>query len=601
MKRKLIVGFDDLFESAHPRTLEELLLEVLNGISQFWLLRCVTQLLGYVNQVPATERTHTMDMGRIFGEIGLRQKPYARDYHQQVTNFGWSYGKGEVNVLHPKPLLQLFQFGFKRPDEPHTVSDEELEIRLFVACLLLNTPYINQQSAANKAAEQLLPAATVARFALTSMFSDFELVNQRPAQILWAQLMKSVRFFEFMESQPRFAPLMRAFLEYHGCADWQEYTRQLSGMVKPIIYDNTPGRINLTVTAGDEFEAGRAFLSRFALKPGQALDEDDFISLRSTPLYEEEPGNFVLVYPVLAVETLHKGLYFQFSRLNDALPEGEHIKGWRPIYCDHYSEQYLLNRLLDSSFQSRGMALSGTVIKESRTLKGQAEPDYYFRDGQRAILFESKDVLVPQSAKAGTDFPAYLEEVRKRFHYEINDKGKEVGKATRQLLRNVARLLNHELSLDTDYDKATLVIYPVLVLHDRLYNVPGLNVLVNDWFQQDLAEHASKGLQVQNVRPLVIVDVDTILAFHEHFRDQRLVFEDVLDAYYQYLHPDLGRAENNSEVERLMMQEALPFALFLENYAGEKGLAPVPTEALYALLPIINKGAAPEDKTLVDE
>jgi hypothetical protein len=601
MKRKLIVGFDDLFESTQPRTPEELLVEVLSGVSQFWLLRGVTQLLGYVNQVPATERTHTMDMERIFGELGLRQKSYARDYHRQVTRFGWSRGKGEVNVLHPKPLLQLFQFGFKRPDEPHTVSDEELEVRLFVACLVLNTPYIDQQSAASSTAEQLLPAATVARFALTSMFSDFELVNQRPAQILWAQLMKSVRFFEFMESEPRFAPLMRAFLDHHGCTDWQQYVRQLSGMVKPVIYDNTPGRINLTVTPGDDFEAGRTFLSRFALTPGQILEEDDFISLRSTPLYEEEPGNFVLIYPVLAVETLHKGLYFQFSRLNDALPEGEHIKGWRPIYCDYYSEQYLLNNLLATSFQGRGITLSGTVIKESRTLKGQAEPDYYFRDGQRAILFESKDVLVPQSAKAGTDFPAYLEEVRKRFHYEVNDKGKEVGKATRQLLRNVARLLNHELPLDTDYDKATLIIYPVLVLHDRLYNVPGLNVLVNDWFQQDLAEQASNGLQVQNVRPLVIVDVDTILAFHEHFRNQELIVEDVLEEYYQYLHPDFGQAGSEAEAEQLVIQEALPFALFLENYAGKKGLTPVPTEALHALLPIINKGANPEDEALISE
>jgi hypothetical protein len=601
MNRKLLVGFDDLFESEVPATSEEMLKRVLSGISKFWLLRCVTQLLGYVNQVPAIERTYTMDMQRIFGEIGLWQKPQALDYHKQVTLFGIAHGKSELNILHPKPLLQLFQLGFKRDDEPHTVSDHELECQLFMACMLMNTPYINQQLAATEAAKQLLPATTVASFVLPGMFSDFELVNQRLAQILSAQLLKSVRFFEFMESEPRFAPLLQAFVSHHGCNDWQDYTRQLSNITRPVIYNSEPERINIVVPPGEDFEDSRAFLSRFALKSDQPLDEEDFTSLRTTPLYEEEPGLFVLIYPVLAVEALHKGLYFQFSRLNDTLSEQERINGWRPVYCDHYSEQYLLNSLLDISFYGRGVALRGTAIKESLKRKGQGEPDYYFRDGQRAILFESKDVLVPQSAKAGTDFPAYFEEVHKRFHYDVNDKGKEVDKATRQLLRNVARLLNHEIPLDTDYDPAELVIYPVLVLHDRLYNVPGLNVLVNDWFQQDLAIRASKGLPAHNVRPLVIVDVDTVMAYHEAFRDRILVFEDVLEEYYHYLHPDYSKAGSQVELEQLIIQEALPFALFLENYAGEKGLSPVPMEALYALLPIINRGATPEAEPLTNE
>jgi hypothetical protein len=601
MIRKLLVGFDDVFESQVPATLEQILTRVLSGVSRRWLLQGVTQLLGYVNQVPAVERTHTLDMQHIFGSQGLWQKPQALDYYEQVTNFGISHGKRELSVLHPKPLLQLFQLGFQRADEPHTVSDQEWECQLFLACMLMNTPYINQQSAATKAAKQLMPAASLARFMLPSMFADFELINQRSAQILSAQLLKSVRFFEFMESEPRFVPLLQAFLRHHGCTDWQDYNRGLSGVVKPVIYDNEPGRINLNVLAGDNFEADRAFLNRFALTPGQALDEEDFTSLRTTPLYEEEPGRFVLIYPVLAVEALHKGLYFQFNLLNDALPDGERISNWRSVYCDFYSEQYLLNNLLDISFQGRGVALSGTVIKPHLKHKGQGEPDYYFRDGHRAILFESKDVIVPKGARTGSDFFAYFEEVKKRFHYDVNEKGKEVGKATRQLVRNVARLLNHEIPLDTDYDRAELVIYPVLVLHDRLYNVPGLNVLVNDWFQQDLAASASEDLPVHNVRPLVIVDVDTVMAYHEAFRDQVLVFEEVLEEYYHYLSPDHSKAGSQAAREQLAIQATLPFALFLENYAGERGLSPVPMEALYALLPKMNKGAAPAVEPLAEE
>lgn len=590
MTRRLLVGFNDLFDSPTPATKAQLL----SGVSRFWLLRCITQLLGYQNQVPAAERTLKMDMERIFGEQGLREKPFAQRAYAHIVSFGQQYGKGALNVLHPKPLLQLFEFAFERPDEPHTVNDEELEASLFLACLLANTPYIDQQSAASTAAEQLLPTPTVPRFALTSMFSDFELINQQPVQVLRAQLIKSARFFEFLESNGRFTPLLQAFLAHYGCTTWQEYTRQLAGLVKPVIYANKPGRISVVVAPGAEFEASREFLNHFALQPGQELDKEDFTSLRETPLYEEEPGDFVLIYPVLVVEMLHKGLYFQFNLLNKLLPEAEQASDWRSVYCDFFSEQYLLYGLLDAAFQGRGLTLSGTVIKESKTLKGQGEPDYYFRQGQRAILFESKDVLVPKNAKAGTDFTAYFEEVRKRFDYEINKKGKHVDKAARQLLRNVARLLEKEFPLDRDYDPAELIIYPVLVLYDRLYNVPGLNVLVNGWFQEQLALRAEKGLPVHNVRPLVMVDVDTVLAFHEHFRSQQLVFEDVLEKYYSYLHPDLSVAKDDAEAEKLIMQQAHPFALFLENYASERGMALLPMQSLYGLLPIINKGAPEE-------
>ncbi|MBO0360467.1 hypothetical protein J0X19_21070 [Hymenobacter sp. BT186] len=590
MTRRLLVGFKDLFDSSTPPTLASLL----SGVSRFWLLRCVTQLLGYQNQVPAAERTLKMDMERIFGERGLVEKPFAKRAYAHITSFGQQFGKDALNLLHPKPLLQLFEYGFERPDEPHTLSDEELEASLFLACLFVNTPYIDQQSAASTAAEKLLPTPTVPRFALTSMFSDFELINQQPVQVLWAQLIKSTRFFEFLESESRFKPLLQAFLAHYDCATWQDYTRQIAGLVKPVIYADQPGRISVVVAPDAEFEASRAFLAHFALTPGQELDREDFTSLRETPLYEEEPGCFVLIYPVLVVEMLHKGLYFQFNKLNKALPAAEQVSDWRSVYCDFFSEQYLLNALLDASFQGRGLALSGTVIKESKTLKGQGEPDYYFRNGQRAVLFESKDVLVPKDAKAGTDFTAYFEAVRKRFDYETDKKGKRVDKAVRQLLRNVVRLLEKQFPLDTDYDKAELIIYPVLVLHDRLYNVPGLNVLVNDWFQQQMALLAEKGLVVRNVRPVVMVDVDTVLAFHEHFRDQQLVFEDVLEEYFGYLHPDLSRAKSDAEVEKLIMQQAHPFALFLENYAGERGMSPLPKQSLYGLLPIINKGAPEE-------
>lgn len=286
---------------------------------------------------------------------------------------------------------------------------------------------------------------------------------------------------------------------------------------------------------------------------------------------------------------LHKGLYFQFSRVNQTLAKAERIKDWRSEYCDFFSEQYLLYLLLDATFRGRGLALTGSAIKESWQLDGQAEPDYYFRERQRAVVFESKDVLVHKDAKAGHDFPTYLQEVEKKFYRDGTHP-----KAVLQLLHNVKRLLKKELPFDTAYDPVQLSIYPVLVVHDRLYNQPGLNEVVNGWFQTELAQLGAQGLPVQNVKPLIIIDADTLLAFHEHFRNGKLIFENVLDAYLAYINPINRVVESQAELEAVILGTVHPFSLFLENYAHERGLAAVPEEMLYELVNIVNKGAQDE-------
>jgi hypothetical protein len=577
MTRGLLVEFSYLF-SEPVLTVEA----YLSGISRLRRLQCVSHLLGYLSQVPAPKRNHLTDMQQFFGS---HSQLFADEvyYRAKVLQNG---GHARLIFLHPKAVLQLYCYCFELPDEPDTKSSAELEKSLFKACLALNGPYIAEQERASAAAKVLLPNRPLAGMALALSFSDFELVNMRLLNIALPQLIKSVRLFEFLESDVRFAPLLQAFLHRFDCRDWPEYFRKLGGVTKPILQAENPGRISVEIPDSQpDFEASRTFLRHFTLPEGQPLDKADFTSLRTTPLVEETPGTFVLAYPVLVLEAMHKGLYFQFNAANRSLPKVQQHSDWRSVYCDLFSEQYLLYMLLTAILQGRGMALSGKVIFEGWELKGQSEPDYYFRHEHQAVLFESKDVLVHKDAKAGHDFATYLEEVRKKFHVD----GKHP-KAARQLANNVGRLLRKELPFDTDFDAAELVVYPVLVVHDRLYNQPGLNVFVNDWFQEELAQQ-EPAFPKHNVRPLIIIDVDTLLAYHEDFRDGRLVLEDVLEEYVAYLSaptwPGISAAEN----EQRLMQSVHPFALFLENYAEKRDILGIPKEMLYQLVPLTNRGA----------
>jgi hypothetical protein len=114
---------------------------------------------------------------------------------------------------------------------------------------------------------------------------------------------------------------------------------------------------------------------------------------------------------------------------------------------------------------------------------------------------------------------------------------------------------------------------------------------VNEWFQEELTKLKQQGLPVHNVRPLIIIDVDTLLAFHEDFRDGRLVLEDVLEEYMAYLNAPIWPGMSAAEDEQRQMQAIHPFALFLENYAEKRDMLGIPKEMLYQILPIINRGA----------
>jgi hypothetical protein len=583
MTRQLLVEFNDLFRGDTPPVAA-----LLTGISRLERLQGVSHLLGYLSQTAAPKRDYVTDMQQIFGPTN---DVFAGQVYRMTQELANRVGS-KLNFFHPKTMLQLFGYCFEMSDGRVTQTEAEIERNVFTACLVLNGAYIQEQYQAMTMARQLLLGQPLAATALAGTFSDFELINHRLPNIAILQIIKSVRLFEFLEADARFSPLLDAFLRRFHCENWQAFFRQLSGIIKPVTQAETPGRIAVEVPPGPEYDEACAFLRHFTLPEGQPLDMVDFTSLRSTPLVEEIPGTFVLEYPVLVLETLHKGLYFQFNLANRQLPKGQREPDWRAVYCDLFSEQYLMYLLLNAIFKDRGLSLSGKTILDGWQLKGQSEPDYYFRNGQRAVLFESKDVLVNKDAKAGHDFATYLDEVKKKFYEDQEGHPK----AARQLANNVERLLGHRLPFDVDFDPEQLIIYPVLVVHDRLYNQPGLNVVVNDWFQDELAKLAQKGLPVHNVRPLIIIDVDTLLAYHEDFREGRLVFEDVLEEYLAYLNAPAWAEISAAEDEQRQMQSIHPFALFLENYAEKRDMPGIPTQMLYEILPIINRSAADQSE-----
>ena len=246
---------------------------------------------------------------------------------------------------------------------------------------------------------------------------------------------------------------------------------------------------------------------------------------------------------------------------------------FRSYYCDEFSEKYLLYKTLNYIFKNKYKVFTGVQIK---ALGIEAEPDYYIRNGNFLFLFESKDILINAKIKATYDFQLYEKEFIKKLYFEENN-GKIEKKAVLQLINNIKRVLKKDFSFDVNYKEHLINIYPIIVVHDRQFNVAGLNVLVNHWFKTELEKIKLKGININKVKPITLIDIDTFIYHQDIFRDKTIRLEKVIDEYFKFITINTVRRYKDEEhLLRYAKRTVVPFSIFLSNYVGTKKNKQVP-------------------------
>lgn len=568
--------------------------DYLAGISRETLLKTAIYLLGFRGAQPYREILSSV--------FGSHNQGFIRALVARITEI-------ERQETHQAPSttilvteltkLRFFERAFQRPNEAQTKTEAETEQDILRALLALNFEADEAAGTSMAEVKHLPGVPTLVRLLLITHHATFDLNQEETHEVIMGQLAKFIRLFHFLETDPEYAPLLTAFLRYFDCASWEEYARRIFVLLGPVLHMlKKPGWMVIEVPPGPAFARDCEFLDHFILAEGTTLIEEDFLSTREFPLYKAQPGQYVIVYPRFVVELLHKGLFFRLKKLNESVePRLLGKKDLGSLYKNNFSEESLLVPALDAILKPRGLALSGKEIKDSSVLKklNNGEPDYYFRCGRRVILLESKDINVNKDVKTGEKFSGFVEAVRKKFYRPsiepINDILRET--AVLQLLNNIRRLLAKQLPFDVAYNPKNLIFYPIVVVHDRSFMMPGLNALVNSWFQEQVAYLRQHGMVGGLIKPLVLMDIDTVLAYQDHMANpnNRLVLWDALDAYYNYLQIDLRRykargSQNLSGQEQLNQakRQATSFPDFLADYAGRKLKLPALSETQRQLI-----------------
>jgi hypothetical protein len=291
-------------------------------------------------------------------------------------------------------------------------------------------------------------------------------------------------------------------------------------------------------------------------------------------VYKLDKGKYRIIFDLFVCQLLHIGLYFKLSEINNNLPSAIKVPEFRNLYTFNFSEKHLSYHILQRIFSRRKwIKYSGQELDDAKII---APPDYYVRNGNKVLLFESKDVLINAKIKASKDFNAYESELKKKFYFTVSGT-KTKKKAILQLLNSIETLLDHNNNLDVNYKSKNLRFYPVLLTHSSQFDTIGLNNILNKWFLKELNEIEKKrGIKLK-VIPLTIINIDSLIYFEDHLRDVIDLFGVIEKYHFFTTFKTTKKYKSESHVYESKEKTLIPFSTFFFNYMRDKKLLTPPS------------------------
>lgn len=560
---QLLVEFSAIIDD-EPGELKD----YLTGISRATLLNATTFLLGFSNR--------NSEFDSFYELLSMFFRAENNDFANKMNDrLKALQEKRQVplRIISSYSALQLFEYGFDNLNDEETQTKAESEVNLFKAIILQNQLNTTRQMLAYQSTENLPLPRRIPWLNLSQSLPFSELLNYDLKEVFACQLIKSIFLFEFLESNQTTQAILKKFLEYFEVPDWRAFLKQVIPLTLSSITKKREAHTDIIVEQGPEYEGSVKFIEKMIIQDDEVLADYDFRLIRGRPFFKVKEGVYRVIFDLFNVEILHKGLYFKLNETNKSLTGADKIRDFRSFYTDEFSERYLLYSILSSIYRDVTYKFTGTQIKDTGL---DAEPDYYLRKDNSMFLFESKDILINAEIKSSFDFNLHEAEFKKKLYFEDKN-GRRANKAVLQLIKNVERALQMEFEFDQQYDPATVTIYPIVVLHDHMYRVAGLNFMVNEWFLAELHQLAQKGLSTTRVRPLTIIDMDTFIYYQDQLRGSTVQLDEVINAYHQYVHmPRRIDYANEREAAQQLQNKSIGFNTFLANFVSDHGLEKVP-------------------------
>lgn len=390
----------------------------------------------------------------------------------------------------------------------------------------------------------------LAKSLLCTTLNNFGSSNLKAEYIAMLQIIKGYHFFKYCE-QSKIKEHLSVFIENNGAKSWYHY---LYDAIRLILFPLQNKQGNFPRIELNTQRDGEKFLRAHSFKEDTIVPletNQDYTYFKSHPLIELNDGTYLPISPIFCINHIYKSIYFEFKAINESfLGTANHIKGQGllSIFTTEFSEQTLFERYVRNAIcRHRGIKKSDRDCKKEETFGH--EPDFYLRDGNNIILFENKDIMIPDHIVCSKQYDQLEQELDEKL----------VKKGINQLIYNIKQFENKTFKWDSNLPNKPKI-YPVLVIDDSSLCAPGLNYILNEVFQQQLKCNNIK----LKVYPLAIVELDTLIAFANYFQLPNVRFKKLLEQYYDYISRN-KRPEKIDQLMREVLHKYFPFYIFMSQ------------------------------------
>lgn len=410
-------------------------------------------------------------------------------------------------------------------------TDLETEITLFEIYLCLNDEFnVKSDNIPLTVTEIIYPNVLdlMARRTIANFLPYFDLNHLKLSEVVIANIVKARFFFLFMKE--KHPTLFFLLLSPYGYHEWQDYMKSLLSVVDPLFRDaNTSGIYILDTKESPDRQKNNLFLSQLSLKSDVLYQKKtDFVNARSQPLFKLSDDEFLILDSVLIANKIFNSLIFE------TIPLAKANKSLNIKYDDFlalsgldFFEKTLCYTLLEKVFNNPEIyCISGDKIIEDFGI--ESEPDYYARHGCEIFLFEIKGSILNGESKQSFLYSTIKAELKSKF------KEKDTGepKAIYQLVERIRILMTGEAPYD-EYEKEKVLIYPIILVSELALTAPGINYVLNQWFQKRLVEQPE--IDISRVGNLTILDIDTLIFYSDAFEDCPGLLQAMLIEYHTFL------------------------------------------------------------------
>jgi hypothetical protein len=140
-----------------------------------------------------------------------------------------------------------------------------------------------------------------------------------------------------------------------------------------------------------------------------------------------------------------------------------------------------------------------------------------------------------------------------------------------QIITNIKKLLNDENKYDDGFDKNKNQTYPILVTYDSMFDTPGLNRILLISFFRELRRLKDEELDVTKVKPLIIVNIDTLIQVTPLLRNGIVSLKELCEAFYAHFQvKPIFMYQSEEDFVRAYQESLLSFSDYIPHYLTSK-------------------------------